>query len=490
MSSPLNRCARAALLLALPSLAACGGHSLAGALGGAQAFSNIPAPGGPNATVGLGIGPSKIKHVVIMIQENRSFDYIFGGLDNNGNPFPGADSVSNPFPGEPTPKNHLGQPVTIQTGVLEDCYVPNHDRPNAVTEINKKPYFMDGFDKDVVQALSCAPSKGKIPTDYVYKTVNYNEVVPYWQMGKQYAISDRMFESSTSASFAAHLYYIAGQSSRSIDNPGGSPWGCDEQYVKNKQGQMVQPDVPVYNEKTGGEVPLIVPCFSIPTLADEMDAKGVSWRYYGMPVSDFGYNWISYDAIRQIRYGSDWTNNVVTPTSQIFTDITNGNLASVTWVTPSLANSDHPLSTSNTGPAWVASVVDAIGNSQFWDSTAIFVAWDDWGGWYDHVQPPVLNVVEYGLRVPLIVVSPYAKNGYVSHTTHSASSLLRFTEEVFDLPSLGQLDARSDDLGDMFNFTQPPTQFQNFALGGIPMSEVLRNASQSRALPKGATPDD
>ena len=141
------------------------------------------------------------------------------------------------------------------------------------------------------------------------------------------------------------------------------------------------------------------------------------------------------------------------------------------------------------GPAWIASVVDAIGNGPLWNSTAIFVVWDDWGGWYDHVPPPVIGPVGYGLRVPLIAVSPYVKNGYVSHVTHSSGSLLRFTEEIFNLPSLGQLDARSDDLNDMFDFQQNPTPFQNFAPGKAP-ADVRRAASESRALPKGAAPDD
>jgi phospholipase C len=477
MPSPSSSRACLALALCLPLLASCGGASRLASLGQGFGSSALPqTPSSPSATAVIDIGPSKIKHVVFLIQENRSFDYIFGGLDNNGNPFPGADTVSNPDKGEPTPENHLGQPVPMSTGLLEECYVPNHDRPNAVTEVNKNK--MNGFDKETVQALPCAP--GKAPKDYVYRFAEYGEVQPYWQMGEQYAISDRMFQSTTSASFAAHLYYVAAQSSRAIDNPGSTPWGCDAPAGTKE---------PVYNEKTGGEIPSLFPCFEMPTLADEMDRQSVAWRYYGMPITDFGYNWISYDAVRQIRFGSDWTTNVVTPSSQILTDVADGTLASMTWVTPSLANSDHPLSTSNTGPAWIASIVNAIGQSKFWDTTAIFVTWDDWGGWYDHVPPPKWNEVGYGLRTPFIAISPYVKNGYVSHTVHSAGSLMRFTEEVLQLPSLGQLDAISDDLGDLFNFTQAPTPFQPFALN-VPFDQVRRAATESRALPAGATPDD
>jgi phospholipase C len=469
-----------ALAVAVPLLSACGG-AFGAMKGGADLLnSQVPVPGSsgsPNGNIGLGIGPSKIKHIIFLIQENRSFDYIFGNVDNNGNPFPGADTVSNPLPGEPTPHNHLGQPVTMTTGLLEECYVPAHSSPNAVTDIAKGK--MNGFDKESVQKLACAPA-GKVPADYAYRYAEYSEVQPYWQIGEQYAISDRMFEASTSASFAAHLYYVAGQSSRAIDNPSNSPWGCDAPAGTEE---------PTYNEKTGGEAGRVFPCFEMPTLADEMDLRQVSWRYYGMSIADFGYNWIAYDAIRQIRFGADWSTNVVNPSSQILTDIQNGSLASMTWVTPSLANSDHPLSASNLGPSWIASVVNAVGQSQFWNDTAIFVVWDDWGGWYDHAPPGKFGPVGYGIRLPFIAVSPYVRNGYVSHVVHSPGSMLRFAEEILNLPSLGEIDAKSDDLADLFNFTQTPTPFTPFALNRSP-ADVVRGATDPRPLPKGATPDD
>jgi phospholipase C len=121
-------------------------------------------------------------------------------------------------------------------------------------------------------------------------------------------------------------------------------------------------------------------------------------------------------------------------------------------VIPSGQASDHALSNDGSGPSWVASIVNAIGDSQYWDSTVIFITWDDWGGWYDHVAPPILNSYEYGLRVPLIVVSPFAKQGYVSHQLHDFGSILKFIEEVYHLPSLGYADEFADDLSDCFNF--------------------------------------
>src|SRR5206468_5162446 len=127
---------------------------------------------------------------------------------------------------------------------------------------------------------------------------------------------------------------------------------------------------------------------------------------------------------------------------------------------PTAAASDHASSNDGSGPSWVASIVNAVGNSQFWSSTAIIITWDDWGGWYDHVAPKITNSYEYGFRVPLIVVSPFAKPAYVSHVTHDFGSILKFIEETFNLPSLGYADARADDLSDCFNLSQRPLTFQ------------------------------
>jgi phospholipase C len=167
----------------------------------------------------------------------------------------------------------------------------------------------------------------------------------------------------------------------------------------------------------------------------------------------------AYQAIKHIFFGPDWNTNVITPETTVLADIKNGQLAQVTWIVPASNNSDHP-GTPGQGPDWVASIVNAIGRSQFWNSTAIFISWDDWGGLYDHVPPPQVDKLGLGFRVPLIVVSPYAKHGYISHETHEMGSILHFTETVFDLPSLHQRDALSDDLRDCFDFTQTPTALE------------------------------
>jgi phospholipase C len=424
----------------------------------------------------IGIGPSKLQHVVVLFQENRSFDNIFGGLDANGHPFPGADTVSNPNPGEPTPSNHLGQPVSMSTGVLEECYDPFHDHPNSVTDVNLQNGVeeMNGFDEEGVVTETCAPTAA--PTNYVYRTmeVTASEVLPYWQMGEAYAISDRMFEPSSSASYGPHLYLVSGQSANTIDNPSAGGWGCDAE----KNGSW--PGFVQVATDTGGEAgPGVPPCFYVESMADILDQHNVSWRYYGAPKTDFGYDWMAYDSFNDIRNGPDWSAKVFTPPSQILTDIGNGTLAAVTWVTPTNNTSDHPQAHENEGPAWITSVVNEIGQSKFWDTTAIFITWDDWGGWYDHVPPPITGPVSDGIRVPLIIVSPYVRAGYVSHVVHTTGSILHFTEEVFDLPSLGAADATSDDFSDAFNFSQAPRPFGTPIPSKYSKAQVMRAASQA-----------
>jgi phospholipase C len=170
--------------------------------------------------------------------------------------------------------------------------------------------------------------------------------------------------------------------------------------------------------------------------------------------------------------GAEWTSNVVLSTTQnpapILTDVANSQLQAVSWVIPDGKASDHALSNDGSGPSWMASIVNAIGNSQYWSNTAIFIIWNDWGGWYDHVPPPqvLANCAQwgcgyvYGFRVPLIVVSSYTRAAYISHTNHDFGSVLKFIEETYGLPSLGYADAPADDFSDCFDFTQKPLKFQ------------------------------
>jgi phospholipase C len=216
------------------------------------------------------------------------------------------------------------------------------------------------------------------------------------------------------------------------------------------------------------------PCFEHPTLTDLLNSAGISWRYYAPSA---GSVWTGPDAIRHMCQpqtvsgvlsctGADW-NNVIIPEQQVLTDIANHQLAQVSWVIPNGRASDHANQTDGSGPSWVTSVVNAIGNSSYWADTAIFITWDDWGGWYDHAAPKVVadgtswgSGYVYGFRVPLIVVSPYAKVAYISHATHDFGSILKFIEETFGLGSLNYADAQADDFSDCFDLRQTPTVFQ------------------------------
>jgi phospholipase C len=164
--------------------------------------------------------------------------------------------------------------------------------------------------------------------------------------------------------------------------------------------------------------------------------------------------------------GPDWTNgDIVLNPAQVLSDVAQNKLASVSWVIPTGQESDHPGDNDGSGPSWVASVVNAIGTSAYWNSTVILIVWDDWGGWYDHVAPPIDPAYPYyenGFRVPLLVVSPYTSPGYVSQQTHTFGSILKFIETAYGLPLIPPgtfVDARSDDLGDFFDFAQPPRSF-------------------------------
>jgi phospholipase C len=201
-------------------------------------------------------------------------------------------------------------------------------------------------------------------------------------------------------------------------------------------------------------------------MRDLLDAKSVSWKYYSPPViGGSGNMWNAFDAIKAVRDGPEWGVNVTNSDTQIFTDISNGALPAVSWVIPDGEDSDHPREKAgDTGPSWVASVVNAIGQSSYWSTTAIIVVWDDWGGFYDHVSPPFQDDWGgLGFRVPMIVLSPYALGGgstnYVSHTQYEFGSILKFIEGTFRLGTLGTTDVRATSIVDCFDFTQQPRAF-------------------------------
>jgi phospholipase C len=377
-----------------------------------------------------------IQHIVVIMQENRTFDNLFNG-------FPGAD--------------------TVQTGMYKGVTVPLVPTPlgGGPDLGHSHPGWWREWDGGRMDDFSDGA------TMLAYSYVKPTEAVPYWTLAKNFTLGDRMFQSNTGPSFAAHQYMIAGQSAGASENPTGNVWGCGA--APDSRTLLVGPN--------GTDLPGVFPCFDYQTMGDLLDAKGVSWKYYApSSTSDAFFILSAYQAIRHIFFGPDWNNNVISPETKVLTDISSGQLAQVTWVVPSFNNSDHPGAPAQ-GPDWVASIVNAIGASKYWNSTAIFIARDDWGGWYDHVPPPQVDNMGLGFRVPVIVVSPYAKQGYVSHVTHESSGFLTFTEKNWGLSPLGTRDTLTDDFSDCFDFTQTPAPYVQIQTQHTPAFFLSQKAS-------------
>ena len=205
-------------------------------------------------------------------------------------------------------------------------------------------------------------------------------------------------------------------------------------------------------------------CFDYETLGDELDKAHLSWRFYanwyGSQKSGQGAYWSGYQAVRHIFKGPDWKKDVISPNWRFIKDVRKGYLANMTWITPVCDDSDHVNCPGGYGPSWVSALVNTVGNSKFWDTTAIFVMWDDWGGLYDHVPPPYEDYDGLGFRVPLLIVSPYAKKGWVSHVQYETGSVLRFVEDLFGLGQLAASDARANNPAlDCFDFSMNPRPF-------------------------------
>ena len=380
-----------------------------------------------------------LKHVVIVVQENRTFENLFHG-------FPGARSVT-------YGKSHGGRIKLHPVDLVGPCLT--NSWADALADYDGGR--MDGFAQN---HYDC--TRHDAAGSYVYSFVYRNQIAPYWTMAKTYVLADRMFPTMFGNSFTGHLDLIAATASLSpsiseVDTPLAQPWGCDA------PAGTATSIVDAKRQTTYGGGPF--PCFTqFRTLADTLDAKSVSWKYYAPSVSVFGGNiWSEFDAIANVRHGPDWSRNVISPQTRVIYDVRKGALPAVSWVIPDAIDSDHP-GFGRTGPSWVAAVVNAIGRSRYWNDTAIVVLWDDWGGWYDDVPPPQVDYRGLGIRVPCIVISPYAKASYVSHTRYEFGSVVKLIEEVFGLPPLGDTssgytDTRANSMLDVFDFRQKPRAF-------------------------------
>ncbi len=456
-------------------------------------------------------GATPIKHIVIVIQENRSFDNFFAT-------FPGADGTTTGKAAAMSKDEQQycggsGMPVVAKptTVPLQKTdlfgagfgnggrfdYNADLDHIHSGFELERDGGKMDGFD------LSGTGADGSgFPTcTYAYQYVDPQDIQPYWDIAKQYVLADHTFQTQGSGSFTGHQDLIAGgtqinDNEALIDNPTYFPWGCDAN--KSVRTAVIKRNGKVY--RFGGPFP----CLSYATLRDLLDAKGVSWKFYATPVQGWkgcqhgntAGIWSAFGAIKAVRYSSEWHTNVARNTA-FFRDVTKRALPAVSWITPDGANSDHPAEYQHApcstpgpgappedhGPSWVASVVNAVGESPYWKSTAIVIVWDDWGGFYDHVVPPHPDDWQGGpgFRVPMLIVSPYVKP-HVDHTVYQFGSILRFVEQTWTLGSLGKNDAQSTSIHNAFDFTMKPRTFKRIG-GQEPQSFFLHQR------PSGIPPD-
>jgi phospholipase C len=385
-----------------------------------------------------GTGAGKITHVVYVIQENRSFDNLFQG-------YPGAHTVSQG-------QNSSGQTITLQPESLSKVYQIDHsahamfEACNGTGSLPGTGCRMNGFDREESYGGPSNPQ-------YVY--VPHTESQPYFDMAHEWVVGDNMFQSQLDESFVGHQYAIAAQAQSSVNLPAFILWGCEG-------GPSDTISTITQNRSLNG--PQQRACFDYTTLGDELDAAHLTWRFYAVGYkNDRGGNggtWSAYQAVKHIFRGPDWKSDIVSPNWKFITDVRAGKLANFTWITPECAESDHSECGGGFGPSWVAAIVNTVGKSKFWNSTAVFVQWDDWGGLYDDVPPPHEDYDGNGFRVPLLVISPFAKKDYVSHAQFETASMLRFAEDLYGLPQLAAADARANSpAADCFDFSQAPRKF-------------------------------
>ncbi len=383
------------------------------------AQTKVPIPAEPPAS-----GINLIQHVVFIIKENRSFDSYFGT-------FPGVNGAT-------TGQISTGQTIPL---IHEPDALPRdigHDWISSHIAVNNGG--MNQFD-----LIHGDGANGNLDGDYLsYSQFQQSDIPNYFSYASNFVLADNMFSSLNGPSFPNHLYTIAAQSAGAVNNPAlglGPAWGCDS--PSNFMVEVLGSNGLVTNQP---------PCFDVTTLADNLQAAGVTWGYYGPPQGSSGYVWVAMDAINHIRNTSLWTTNVFTDSS-FKVAAQHGNLPAVSWLVTGPA-SEHPPDSACVGENWTVQQINAIMSGTAWNSTAIFLTWDDFGGFYDHVSPPTDDMYGLGIRVPFLVISPYAKKGYVSHTQYELSSVLKFIEERFGLPALTARDATANDLTDAFDFTQ------------------------------------
>jgi phospholipase C len=361
---------------------------------------------------------------VILIRENRSFDNMFGL-------FPGADGTT-------TGRLADGQLVALHTAVDHTLLDIAHSGSATQTAINNGR--MDGF--------SLLPGAIQDGHNMSLTEFHQSQIPNYWRYAQQFTLDDHFFSTIAGASLPNHLVTIAGTSMNTDNNPilnAPNSWGCDS-------GKYTLVDA--VNPLTGRHY-FTKPCFNNKTLVDELQAAHITWKYYAPPRYHSGYIWSTLDSIRHIRYSSLWSQDVVSD-NQFTRDVSAGKLPTVSWLVTSEQRSDHPPFSVCVGENWVVHELNTLMRSPEWKSTVVFLTWDDFGGFYDHVPPPRLNAIALGPRVPSIVISPYARRHFIDHNRYDFASVLRYIEAMYHLRPLAYYDTHAANIGRDLNLHQKP----------------------------------
>ena len=395
--------------------------------------SSVPpstTPGSGNALSGL----QKIQHFVFIMQENRSFDSYFGT-------YPGADGIPAGVAfTDPTD----GKVVKLYHDTNDINRGGPHGWVNAQADIDSGK--MDGFLAQSYKGVTTTATDNN-PNNVTGNNAkdvmgyhDYHEIPNYWNYAEIYVLQDKMFESVASYSLPAHLYMLAAQS-------GG--------YTGYKQKEPTTYNFPEITELlASGKIEWKYYVTS-GTLPDTEDAEVVGSQSAELQNPDKYTLWNPLPAFPAVQ-NNPTQKSRLQGTSQFYLDAQNGHLPQVSWIIPSGAVSEHPPGGVKEGMAYVTGLVDAIMRGPQWDSTAIFISWDDWGGFYDHVAPPQIDQYGLGIRVPGLVISPYAKEGYIDHNTYSFESWLKIVEERFSVNPMTARDTNALDMLDAFDFTQHP----------------------------------
>lgn len=427
-------------------------------------------------------GLTSFQHIVIVVQENRTPDNLFFALCTKAGacstkPNAKQYNIQTAHWRDKHSANGSTEPFAIP---LADNYSPahNHSAFTAQCDVDVKSgtCLMDGAGDVRCNKGNCPPN-----ASFAYVDNSDGTLDPYLTLAKQYGWANYMFQTNQGPSFPAHQYLFGATSAPSLDSDHAG-YFASENSEDSVDGCLAPPNVRVQMvDPNGYEDPnnTVYPCFERKTLSDLLDDNHLSWKYYTLSP---GSMWTAPNAISHICVpqngnceGAEWVQNVDLVPADVLTDIANCNLSNVAWVIPTGQNSDHPFGNTGGGPSWVASIVNAIGTSKcknadqssYWDSTAILVTWDDWGGWYDHEAPQFLPYPEGGFqfcfRVPFLFISAYTPKNLISNTRNDFGSVVRFVERNFGIAegALTFADSRStNDLREFVDETQAPRRFR------------------------------